>query len=589
MRKPATLLLALLLAASALSPALATSPKAAELTPAPEGVFQPIPAIVLHPTSIGANMTNTADDYDYPQALYFNGASATVIGLVETLGDYPLTLEDPRGLWARVRIGGTETFPGIVGHIPLAALSFDQTLAAVLPPEVTVAGNGTVDVYLDNGLTDKVAGTLPTGAKANLLGWLRDWAHVSSGQLTGFVRHGDVAMGEELLARFMAVMPEELDEIQPGYQERYAEYDRRITELYDEHGDSNLWPLEVSAQASALAQEFGFTFTSEIHAMPGEGDLSEDEAIAKAKEAARELYGLDEDAFADIGTAFYYLPEAPDAYFWKINLWGAPGGRDVVVRLNRAGGVVEHFSPDGYTPEAEEAYAPDWNDLSAYYYGIPAEPAEGEMTREAAQDKAFTAFQEVMPGANRDDYRIESTFYTDDSGERRWWLVSVVKSFTDEAEAWFMAALPMPDGEPFFTTAAEDYAWEVQWAEAMREFEELTAQRGPFGKWTLEQKVEWDPESYGLPGEGDISQEDAVAKAIAHLAQAEGMTADALNAADTEVYFDIYLGREWLIHFIPREGEGKMEAPVGFAVALDARTGEVTEYFDFVPEWAFDE
>ncbi|HSK69152.1 MAG TPA: hypothetical protein VLA21_07805, partial [Candidatus Limnocylindria bacterium] len=443
------LVLAAILALTALLPAHATGPKAAALTPAPEGTFAPVPAFVQHPTEIAANLTNTADDYDFPQALYFNGTTLSVIAVVETLGDYPPGLDDPRELWARVRIGETERFGGIVGLIPLAALSFDQTLVAVLPPEIAIAGDGPVDVMLDNGLSDETAGTLEPGAKAHLMGWLRGWAHISSGEVTGFVRHDQVAPSADLQEAMDDIMPPELDEIQPGYQQRYAEYDKRIMELYALHGDSNLWPLEVSAQASALAKEYGFLYTEEVNVMPGEGDLTEEQAVAKALAAAKELYGLDETGVSEVGTAFYHLPDAPDAPMWKINLWGGPGTMDVVVRLDRAGEVIGHFSPYSYSDETDwEAYEPDWESIEAYYYGMPGEPAEGDMTREQAVEKAFAAFLQVMPGAAREDYRLETDLFRDDTGARRWWLVRIIKPYTEEAEVWFMAALLLPEGEP---------------------------------------------------------------------------------------------------------------------------------------------
>jgi hypothetical protein len=557
------------------------------MTPAPEGTFIPQGAVIASPLSSAANLTNTADDYNMPQAVYFNGVGVQVIALEETSGDYPIGLEDPRQLWARVIIGQNSGYGGVVGLIPVAALSFNASAQTFPIVSAELTGENMIDIRQDNGLSDNVIGQAAKGTKARLLGWLKNWAHIQTGGMTGFVRHDQVKLIEADQATLKSVLPDEFDEIQPGYQARYEEYMGELTAMYERYGDSNLWPLSIRAQASELALKRGFLFTPEIHVMPGETDLKEVEAKTKAIVLANQLYDLSEDSWADVSLSFYYLPETPDKLFWQANLWGKPGVPDTVIWMSREGALINHLIGDTYilkeneSPDPNAAQADVMGTLDYYLYGIKAEPEVEGMSIRQAEDRAWEIMNESDLGKDRIDYRFQTEFSRNDENTRSWWLVNIIRTVTDEVEVWFQVALVMPDGEPAYHTDSTVYMDELLWAEKMIQYDELIAQRGPFHSWTLEQKAEWDPEYFGLPDEGHLSQDKALEIAREAVKRQYSLSDEALNVYKTAFYFSILLEDAWQVNFFnndPAEGDG-ME---GYSVILNAKTGDVLEVFDLL-------
>lgn len=579
------IILTVFIAAAMLTP-LAAQMESLDLTPAPEGIFVPLEAVIASPLSTAANLTNTADDYNMPQAVYFNGISVQVIAVEETSGDYPIGLNDPRQLWARVVIGRHAGYEGVIGLIPAAALSFDAAAQTFPVISAELSGEGIIDIRLNNSLNEETAGQAASGTQVKLLGWLKDWAHIQTDSLTGFVRHDQVRLAGVNQAALDRAMPEEFDEIQPGFQARYEIYMDELMALYERYGDSNLWPLSISAQASELAQKHGFLFTPEIHVMPGETDIKEDDVKAKAKSLASQLYDLNEDSWADASLSFYYLPEAPETLIWQANLWGKPGIPDTVIWMSREGELLNHLIGDTYITGDDTAadltakQSSPMDTLDYYQYGVKAETA-GNMTLSQAEDRAWEIMSKTAPVKNREDYRFQTEFFRNDENTRQWWLVNIIRTVTDDVEVWFQAALVMPDGEPEYHTEPAVYADELNWAEKMIQYDELITQRGPFHSWTLEQKAEWDPEYFGLPNESHLSQDKALEIAREAVKQQYSLSNEALNAYKTAYYFSILLEDAWQVNFFsndPAEGDGMK----GYSVILNAVTGDVLEVFDLL-------
>lgn len=557
----------------------------AALTPAPQGEFVPMDAVVRSPHSGAVNLTNHADDYLSPQGFYFNGTPVKVLAVEKTVGDYPAEFGDPEQLWARVVIGKTEVSPGVEGMMPLAALDFSGATLAQEPPAAMPAGDSAITLYADNGLSDTSVASLPAGTPIAVFGWLKGWAQVSAAGFTGFVHQGELDMDEISRGRISDAMPASLDEIQPGYQARYDAFMNDLMQLYDKHGDSNTWPLEVKAEASALAARHGYLFTDVVHVLPAEDDLKQEEVVQLAKEAMLSRHGVGEDAWDSASLSFYHQPEDEETREWKVNLWAKPGYPSSVVWLSRKGEIlrtlVNETAEDGLevmTPEdLQAAREASMKTLVYYLYGIADQPRETDMSREEAQRRAFEIFAANEEEKPAETYRADTEYYRNDDDSRRWWLVNITDtSYPEGMQPIYQVALVMPNGEPAYFTEHGFYADEIKWNQQCLEFDRLEKERGPYAFWTLEQKAAWDPESSGLPAGDEIPQEEALRLARAAVEQRFPGSGERLSDLKPAFFFITYQTRTWQIVFLePSAGVD----PTGdeYFVILDAKTGEIMD------------
>ena len=583
----------LLLAAAFLFSAGAEVPAA--LTPAPQGVFVPMDAVVRSPHSLAVNLTNFADDYGTPQAFFFNGTPVKVVAVEKTMGDYPPEFADPAQLWARVVIGKTEASPGVEGMMPLAALDFTGEPVAEEAPSAVPAKGSAVELFADNGLTGTAVASLPAGTPIAIIGWMKDWAQVSAAGHLGFVRQGELEMDAAARSRIDGAMPAGFDEIQPGYQQKYDAFMNELSLLYETYGDSNIWPLEVKAEASALAARHGFLFTDTVHVMPGEGDLTQEEAVRLAKAAMLSRHGMGGEAWEDVSLSFYHPPEDEESKEWRVNLWAKPGYQNSVVWLSRKGEVqrtlvnesVEAGQGELTPEELQAALEESMRSLSYYLYGIADKPREGDLDKEAAQRRAFEIFTSKEEEKPAETYRTEAEYFRNDDDTRRWWLVNIYDtSFPEGMQPVYQVALVMPDGDPAYFTEHDFYADEIIWLQQYLEFDRLEKERGPYAFWTLEQKAAWDPEYSGLPGQGDIPQEEALRRATEAVEQAYPGAKDRLPALKPAFFFSTYQSRNWQIVFLQPDLDAR---PTGdeYFVILDAKTGDILDVS--MPEQEYEE
>lgn len=548
---------------------------------AAENRMEPIRAQVYNPQDGASNITNHADDYEVAQGTYFNGTPLVILSIEETMGDYPTQFNDEQQRWAKVKIGQNEQFGGIIGMMPLINLTSDLGGQAALP---TGRLANDTKLYADNGITETEIGSFPAESEVRLLGWLKDWMHVELGGKTGFVRQEDVLLDENDMSRVYAALPLDFDEIQPGYQQHYAEYTAKLMEIYDKHGDSNFWPLDVAANASALAEEYGYLFGDAVHILPDETDLSEDEVKGIARRSAQEIYALKEDSWNDISLAYFYYPGDPGNHVWKASLWANPGMPDVKIWLNSKGEVIGSLNSELPAPEEtqmdpEEALRQAQGTLEYYLYGKNTSPGPDEMTEEAAIEKAWAEFASKTGSQNRDAFTFEISFFTNDEETLRWFLVSITRTFAPDMAIYYHVALLMPDGGTIYQTSSEVYRDDQQWADDMLAFLEKEKEMGPFFSWPLEEKAKSEPEYFGLPTDGELSEEDARSLAAEQIKDRYGLSDEDLGKYDIGVFFIIYPQRAWQISYFDRGPAQDAEAG-GYTAVIDAASGELTELFD---------
>lgn len=547
---------------------------------ASEEQMQPIEAQVMNLQGGASNLTNHADDYEVPQGTYFNGTPVTILAVEETMGDYPIEYTDEQQRWAKVRIGRNDSYGGIIGMMPLANLAVKAEDPVELPSGALIRETA---VLADNGISPAEIGTFPAGSEVRLLGWLKDWLHIKVGGKTGFVRQEDVQLSEEDMERVYAALPLGFDEIQPGYQQHYADYMAKLMELYDKHGDSNYWPLDVAAYASRLAEENGYLFGDSVHILPDDTDLSEDKVKDIAQKTAEELYSLGGDNWSDISLSYFYYPGDPANHVWKASLWAKPGKPDIKVWLNSKGEVIGTLNSelpvlDEMLMNPEEALKQAQGTLEYYLYGKKTSARPDELDEAAAIEKAWEEFTGKTGQKDRGMFTFETSFFTNDEETLRWWLVSIARHFAPDMAIYYHVALLMPDGATNYQTAAEVYRVDQQWADDMIVFLEKEKEMGPFHTWPLEEKAKSEPEYFGLPSDGEVTEADATAKAAGEIMAKYGLSADELGGYDIGVFFIIHPERVWQISFFDRNPTPDSEAS-GYTAVIDAKTGKLTDLY----------
>ena len=377
------------------------------------------------------------------------------------------------------------------------------------------------------------------------------------------------------------------DEIQPGYQERYEAYMAKLMKLYDKHGDSNHWPLEVAAEASKLAQEYGYFYGGVVNILPDENDLKQEDVLIKAQEAALNCFGL--NTWDSISLAYYYEPADPDTHIWKASLWGAQDTPDVKIWLSQNGEVIGTLNTEeqGFEDVAlymddidpDKALAEAKNTVEYYLFGTEATPGEADLTEQEALDLALKSFLKKFPDAKQDEYKTESLFMTDFTAETRWWVVTFVKEYAPEVATQYHMIFIGKNQDPAFETHLEFYKEDIKWAESMLLLNKLESERGPFYSWSLEDKANWDPEYFGLPQENDIKQDAALELSKSKVKSMYSLTDKDLEAYDIVPYFVLIPARSWQINFVAKEVTPNSEAP-GYTVIINAVTGTVDDVFN---------
>lgn len=547
-------------------------------TPSPRDKFQPMGAVIASSLNGASNLTNHADDYFIPQGTYFNGVQVIVLAIEETFGDYPTELNDPHQLWARVLIGKNDQFAGIEGLMPLINLDFNPVpVQPALPDGLLIAQT---TLFSSNGLDEAFVGSYPENTPFRLLGWLKDWLHVEISGKTGFIRATEADFTPETVSRIFAALPEGFDEIQPGYQARYEAYMAELMPLYERYGDSNKWPLAISAQASKLASDAGFQFTDIIYVLPGQDDLKEEAVAELAKDAAQELFGLGKDTWESASLAFFHYPGAPDERFWKVSLWNKEGLGDVRIWMDAQGKVVNSMRDEApYAEGLSVEQAQEAQDtLEYYFYGRQSQPEPGDLSEQAAIDLAWGIYTQNVGQKDRAAHVFESRFLTNDEGSLRWFLVTIVEKRPEDIQLSYHVALVMPDGQTHYATAPERYLEDQKWADSLQLFLEKEKVLGPFNTWSLEEKAAYDPEYFGLP-EGRELQQDAARKAADEaLKAAYSITDEEMTRFEVSYFFIRQDRRVWQIVYQWEGPDADMPVP-GYTVRLDALTGEVLDIF----------
>ena len=109
----------------------------------------------------------------------------------------------------------------------------------------------------------------------------------------------------------------------------------------------------------------------------------------------------------------------------------------------------------------------------------------------------------------------------------RWWYVTMTQPESTSAISFDVVVLS-PEGTVAAYTAREQYLAEAPLPLELQELEALEREKGSLYTWSLEDKQQYAPDFWGLPGEEDITQDEALAIATKCLVDQFGIKEEEL-------------------------------------------------------------
>ena len=538
-------------------------------------------AYVSHPGDPAVSMLRTdyPGDYGFAKEQLFNGTEVIINQILEPRkGVSDAHPEELRGQWAAITVAQTERFAGSKGYVPLNFLSDEANRETLIEGVVYSEDGGAVSLLADTGLTENSLVSCPVGTRVRVLGQTMSYYHVRAQGFIGFLPLSALQF-DRLTGRALAdAQPSHAyEELQPGWEQLRAAYEFKLHQLYNRYGDPNRWTLEQSAQGSALALTYGFTWQNDkVHILPGPDTLTENEAVEKGKVYAEKEFGIKTEQVSDIWTSYFYPPLVPDERMWLIRFSVKGPGYDCAVYLDDRGELIKTWKSPVPNPSAEETGRHELTPDDIRYYledQVAAEPLEGDLNEESALRQAAIIFNREYPESLKRSYDSAAVFYQDKPRNLRWWQVEFVDWDEIYRNFAYTVILLAPDGSRNYHQT-EGYRDLVIWADRLAKAKDLEKTWGPFMTWTVAQKAEFDPDAFTLPADKDITQKEAVEKAILYLKENHGLSDGVVAAFTVGCSFDVS-GR-WRVDFMSKETL-RGEDGTSYTVIMDGKTGGLVD------------
>lgn len=298
-------------------------------------------------------MGPTANDLSCPMGIYLNG-TPVIIEQVVSGGSLPEWGQKEGELnWAEVLIGGDGYEQGIHGWMPLRDLACES---AVQLPAATL--NGTADtghtsLYAVNDRETPVTAIRQSGTEVRVLGQLNHWLHVALEEESLFVLLSDTRLSAEADALLWDLLPERFGSITRTELDANHLFQKACKEKAAVYGDRPLeyWSVEDKAWYGQMEEEY-VGMHDHYYLMPGEGDLTQDEAVKIALDAYAEKAGLETvtTGEVDVYPGFYRMGYTEPTY-WDVIIT-FKGSTDPIVWVTISNPSGEVLNMNGATPES---------------------------------------------------------------------------------------------------------------------------------------------------------------------------------------------------------------------------------------------
>ncbi len=295
----------------------------------------------------------SANDLSCPMGIYLNGTPVIIEQVVSGSSLPQWGCKEGELNWAEVLIGGDGYEQGIHGWMPLRDLAYES--AEQLPSAALkgAADTGHTSLYAVNDRETPVKALRQNGTEVRVLGQLNHWLHVTLEEESLFVLLNDTELSAKADEQLWELLPErfcgttraELDArhlYQKAYSEKAALYGGRPVEY---------WSVEDKAWFGQLEEEHSGSH-DHYYLMPGEGDLTQEEAVEIALRAYAEKAKLEKVTTeeVDVYPGFYRMGYT-DPTYWDVIIT-FKGGEEHIAWVTIANPSGEVLQINGATPES---------------------------------------------------------------------------------------------------------------------------------------------------------------------------------------------------------------------------------------------
>ncbi len=286
---------------------------------------------------------NYSDDPQYPAALYAPGTPLEVTGRKWRSEHIPGVTGTDGMVWLQVDVLAGEPLTGV--WMPEAFVDAGGNGAEAFPRGVLRAAEGQAVVPMYDRITDKApAHTIESGREAELISWQPGYAQVRIGGQYGYVDTDQFILSGEIMAQLAPEWMYGFDSWRLGYGEYYNQYYAWFGEMEYRYGSFDMWSNELKAAATRVQRDYGLLQPGDpVYVLPGEGDITAEEAIAIGKRLIGDDGGTDE-----LGVPFYtwqahfmYTEGEEPEPGWTLRAWATHTDMDRWnIRLTRRGELV---------------------------------------------------------------------------------------------------------------------------------------------------------------------------------------------------------------------------------------------------------
>lgn len=262
----------------------------------------------------------SVNDLSWPLGIYLNGTPVIIEQVVSGSSLKEWNQQEGELNWAEVLIGGDGYDEGIHGWMPLRDLAYES---AEQLPAATLKGSaasGYTNLYAINDRDTEVTALRPAGTEVRVLGQLNHWLHVVLEEESAFVLLKDTQLGEEADKQLWELLPPHFSGMTRSEYDANHLYSKLLNEKKQLYGDLDVmyWSVEDKAYFGELEERFAGTH-DRYYLMPGEGDMTEQEAVEKALDAyakTAELESLTTEQ-VDVYPGFYRIGYTEPTY-WDV-------------------------------------------------------------------------------------------------------------------------------------------------------------------------------------------------------------------------------------------------------------------------------
>ncbi len=262
----------------------------------------------------------SVNDLSWPMGIYLNGTPVIIEQVVSGSSLKEWNQQEGELNWAEVLIGGDGYDEGIHGWMPLRDLAYES---AEQLPAATLKGSaasGYTNLYAINDRDTEVTALRPAGTEVRVLGQLNHWLHVVLEEESAFVLLKDTQLGEEADKQLWELLPPHFSGMTRSEYDANHLYSKLLNEKKQLYGDLDVmyWSVEDKAYFGELEERFMGSH-DHYYLMPGEGDMTEQEAVEKALDAyakTAELESLTTEQ-VDVYPGFYRIGYTEPTY-WDV-------------------------------------------------------------------------------------------------------------------------------------------------------------------------------------------------------------------------------------------------------------------------------